>query len=884
MKREKRQLARNKKISVLSGTTLIVLLAVFLLFIIFSIRSLVMRVEDIRNHPFQVMGAGSMMRNDVDNVRISFEQLRHINTPEVVSDVRQQIEVFYDDAKERLEVIEECYLGEPEEVESLRNLLEEMRLEQERFLDYAGAEERSEEEIISYSTAHLDEVSEEFDRQLDSILSYASGRFDYFYQQAKRTGFFTILVSVLIFVTVLGVLFLYWYLMKWQTDRLQNQNQLFDLLSKTIDHIFMINELDHPERNFISENAERILGFDPDPQNISPAMLFNYMDEEDREMVRDLFRTSGETYWNTMFHYRNPALPEEKVFALQTYRILSEGREQFISVLTDETEMVKSQKELETAVAQAEQASHAKSEFLSRMSHEIRTPMNGIIGMVMLAQQNLDNQAKVADCLRKISMSSKHLLSLINDVLDMSKIESGRLEINYADFDFRVLMESLNEVIFGQAQDKGIEFEVVFVGDIDETLRGDSLRVNQVLMNLLSNALKFTPRGGKITLRVTRLHEEEAKLWLKFEVSDTGCGIAPENYGRIFQAFEQESASVSQNYGGTGLGLSISKRFTEMMGGKISVSSRLGKGTTFSVVLPFGRVEQEADRERNFAGMTALVADDDPDAVAHARLLLEKLGVRVDVTDNGYEAAAKAEQAQAAETPYDLCLIDWKMPFIDGLETIRRIREGAAGRKPAAVLMTAYDTAEIKEESRRAGAFSIITKPLFESTLSALLSAISGNGGKEETDSVVPAGDFRGRRFLVVEDNELNREIAVGLLEATGAQIETAENGKEAVEKFDRSLPGYFDLILMDVQMPVMNGYEATKAIRALKRRDAGSIPILAMTANAFSEDVEKSLASGMNGHISKPIDLKEVFDKIASALLTTPRTDDIFLSGQNDN
>ena len=420
--------------------------------------------------------------------------------------------------------------------------------------------------------------------------------------------------------------------------------------------------------------------------------------------------------------------------------------------------------------------------------------------------------------------------------------------------------------------------------DMDETLRGDSLRVNQVLMNLLSNALKFTPRGGKITLRVTRLHEEEAKLWLKFEVSDTGCGIAPENYGRIFQAFEQESASVSQNYGGTGLGLSISKRFTEMMGGKISVSSRLGKGTTFSVVLPFGRVEQEADRERNFAGMTALVADDDPDAVAHARLLLEKLGVRVDVTDNGYEAAAKAEQAQAAETPYDLCLIDWKMPFIDGLETIRRIREGAAGRKPAAVLMTAYDTAEIKEESRRAGAFSIITKPLFESTLSALLSAISGNGGKEETDSVVPAGDFRGRRFLVVEDNELNREIAVGLLEATGAQIETAENGKEAVEKFDRSLPGYFDLILMDVQMPVMNGYEATKAIRALKRRDAGSIPILAMTANAFSEDVEKSLASGMNGHISKPIDLKEVFDKIASALLTTPRTDDIFLSGQNDN
>ncbi len=880
MKREKKQLIRNKKISFVSGTALIVLLAVFLLFIIFSVRSLVMKLEDIRNHPFQVLNAGAQLRNDVDNVRISFEQLRHINTPEVVADVRQQIEVFYEDAEEQLEIVEECYLGEKEEIRSLRELMNEMQREQDQFLIYAAAAERSEAEIVSYSMEHLDEVNEGFDRQLELVMAYATERFDYYYEQARSTGAVTIVISCLIFATVLGVLFLYWYLMKWQTDRLQNQNQLFDLLSRTIDHIFMINELDHPERNFISENAERILGFDPDPGSISPAMLFDYMSEGDREMVRDLFQTSGETYWNTMFHYCNPSLPGEKVFALQTYRIRTEGKEQFISVLTDETEMVNSQKELEKAVIQAEQANRAKSEFLSRMSHEIRTPMNGIIGMVMLAQQNLDNQAKVADCLRKISMSSKHLLNLINDVLDMSKIESGRLEINNASFDFRVLMESLNEVIYGQAQDKGIEFEVVFVGDIEETLQGDSLRVNQILMNLLSNALKFTPRGGRIALRVTRLHEEETRLWLKFEVSDTGCGIAPENYGKIFQAFEQENASISENYGGTGLGLSISKRFTEMMGGKISVSSSLGKGTTFSVVLPFGRVEREDREERNFSGLTALVADDDPDAVAHARLLLEKLGVQVDSTDNGYEAVAKAEQAQMAERPYDLCLIDWKMPFIDGLETIRRIKAGAVTGKPAAVLMTAYDTTEIQEESSRVGAWSIITKPLFESALFALLAGISGKKGREEEEHV-PSGDFRGRRFLIVEDNELNREIAVGLLETTGALIDTAENGKEAVEKFEASLPGYFDLILMDVQMPVMNGYEATKAIRALNRADAALVPILAMTANAFSEDVEKSFACGMNGHISKPIDLKEVFDKIGAALLTRPQSDDIFLTGK---
>lgn len=866
MKKESLQLAKNKKISAIAGTVLIVLLAVFLFSIIFSVTNLMSRLDDIRTHPFKVLDAGGNLQNDVDNVRLSFQQLKNINTPEVVADVREQIQVFYEDAERQMNIIEKRYLGDDSDVEALREYMAEMQQEQDAFLDYAAAADRSEEEIVSYSSEHLEQVNEAFDKQLEGILKYARQRFEYFYSAADRTSTNAILFACLIFAAVLITLFIYRRLLRWQTIRLRNQNQLFDLLSSTIDHVFMINELEHPERNYISRNAERILGFAPDPEKVSPEVLFDYMSSEDQEMIRQLFNTSGETYWSAIFHYRHPSLPEEKIFGLQTYRIQNEEQDRFVTILIDQTEMVRAQKELQTAIIQAEKANAAKSEFLSRMSHEIRTPMNGIIGMVMIGQQNIGDSQKVADCFRKINLSSKHLLNLINDVLDMSKIESGRMEINRTGFDFRVFLESLNNVIYGQAQDKGIEFEEILIGDIDETLVGDSLRVNQILMNLLSNALKFTPRGGKITLRITRTDADDTNLFLKFEVIDTGCGIAPENFDKIFKAFEQENSNVSQVYGGTGLGLSISKRFTEMMDGKITVSSQQGKGSNFTVMLPFGRIKQEEGEAHDFSRIRVLVADDDPDSLAHTKLLLRKVGAQADVTDNGYEAVAKTEQAQTMGDPYDLCLIDWKMPFIDGIETIRRIRSASVSERPAAVLMTAYDSSEIQKKSRACGAVQIITKPLFESSLTALLSELFEKKSGTEEEGGTVKGDFRGKRFLIAEDNELNREIAQELLSATGALIECAVNGKEAVDKFAASLPGYFDLILMDIQMPIMSGYEATKAIRAMERRDA-DVPILAMTANAFAEDVEKSLECGMNGHINKPIDLEEVFTKIAREL-----------------
>lgn len=528
-------------------------------------------------------------------------------------------------------------------------------------------------------------------------------------------------------------------------------------------------------------------------------------------------------------------------------------------------ELKRQQKILQDALLVAQKANDAKRDFLSRMSHEIRTPMNAIIGMSAVAFNYLDDKKRTADYLSKITFSSKHLLMLLNDVLDMSKIENGKLNIRQELFDLKNLVTSLADINYGIATAKGLAFEIVISGFKDELLLGDSMRVNQILLNLLSNAIKFTPKGGSVRLEIRMLRSASDKIWLRFIVKDSGIGMKKEFLEHLYEPFEQADNGIARKYGGTGLGMAITKNLVAIMDGTIEVESQEGAGTTFMVDLPFGVSKVDKKTAAEMEEMRVLVVDDDNDTCEHAAVLLKGMGVNVDWALNGFEAIEKVRSACEDDGRcYDVCFIDWCMPELDGIETARRMRR-YVGPDVLIIIISAYDWSGIEEQAKAAGINAFIAKPFFASNLYNTLLTVSRKPelgfsavGNKETY------DFGGKKVLLVEDNELNMEIASELLKFVNLQVEHAENGKVAVDIFRNSKEKEYALIFMDIQMPLMNGYDAARCIRSSEHPAARTIPIIAMTANAFNDDVQAAFDAGMNGHLAKPIDVEVLYKTIA--------------------
>ena len=517
----------------------------------------------------------------------------------------------------------------------------------------------------------------------------------------------------------------------------------------------------------------------------------------------------------------------------------------------------------------AEEANKAKSTFLSNMSHDIRTPMNAIIGFTTLAASNIDNQEKVKDYLSKILSSSNHLLSLINDVLDMSRIESGKIYLEEQEANLSDILHDIKTIITGQIHAKQLELYMDVMDVTDEDVYCDKTRLNQVLLNLLSNAIKFTPAGGTVSVRVAQLpNAPEGSGLYEIRVKDTGIGMSQQFAKRIFEPFERERTSTVSKIQGTGLGMAISKNIIDMMGGTIEVHTEQDKGTEFviRVALRLQPERRSAEKIKELEGLKALVVDDDFNTCDSVTKMLVQVGMRSEWTLFGKEAILRAKQSIELGDAFHAYIIDWRLPDMNGIEVTRQIR--ALGDETPIIILTAYDWSDIEAEAKAAGVTAFCSKPMFMSDLRETLLAALGQQ-KAESGSILPhvndAFRFKEKRLLLVEDNELNREIALEILGEYGFQIDSAENGVQAVEKVTASKPGDYDLVLMDIQMPLMDGYEATRRIRALENPALAGIPILAMTANAFDEDRKAAMDCGMNGFLSKPIQIEELIQTLQS-------------------
>ncbi len=650
------------------------------------------------------------------------------------------------------------------------------------------------------------------------------------------------------------------------------RDELFQKLSMNVDDVFLMLDAKTYKADYVSPNVEKLLGITVEQIQKDISVLGKLHSEDCEDPKKNYLKeiqVNEQQEWD--FEYVHQKTGEQRWFHIIAMGSEVNGKKKYILVMSDRTVDKKMNQALYEAVRAAETANRAKSTFLSNMSHDIRTPMNAVIGFTTLAVSNIDNKEKVRDYLGKILSSSNHLLSLINDVLDMSRIESGKIHLEETEVSLSDMLHDLKTIISGHIYAKQLELYMDAMDITDEDVYCDKTRLNQVLLNLLSNAIKFTPAGGTVSVRLKQFPGAKKGSGLyEIRVKDSGIGMSQEFVQKIFSPFERERTSTVSRTQGTGLGMAITKNIVDMMGGTIEVRTEQGKGTEFIVRLPL-RIQSEQrsiEKIAELEDLKALVVDDDFNTCDSVTKMLVKVGMRSEWTLSGKEAVLRARQSMELGDAFHAYIIDWRLPDMNGIEVTRQIR--SMGDDTPIIILTAYDWSDIEVEARAAGVNAFCAKPLFMSDIRETLMAAIGQKQTGAENRILPetGSDFRGRCILLVEDNELNREIAEEILKQYGFLVDIAENGAVAVEKVKNSAPGTYDLVLMDIQMPVMNGYEATEQIRALEDPALAKIRILAMTANAFDEDRKQALKCGMDGFLSKPIVMEELIRTLQNNMM----------------
>ena len=649
------------------------------------------------------------------------------------------------------------------------------------------------------------------------------------------------------------------------------RDELFRKLSLNVDDVFLMLDAKTSKTDYVSPNVGRLLGipWKKVRQDVHALAELRPQNDPDRDknFLEGLSR-GEQREWDAAYLHQDTR--ELRWFHIIAMGSEVEGRTKYILVMSDRTADKQINQALSDAVAAAETANRAKSTFLSNMSHDIRTPMNAIIGFTTLALSNIDDKERVKDYLAKTLASSNHLLSLINDVLDMSRIESGKIHLEEVEVNLSDVLHDLKTIVSGQIYAKQLELYMDATDVTDEDVYCDKTRLNQILLNLLSNAIKFTPAGGTVSVRVRQLAGKVHGCGqYEFRIKDNGIGMSPEFAQKIFEPFERERTSTVSRIQGTGLGMAITKNIVDMMGGTIEVQTAQGKGSEFIICLPLRTQDEHRPVEKitELEGLKALVVDDDFNTCDSVTKMLVKVGMRAEWTLSGKEAVLRARQSIEMSDVYHAYIIDWRLPDMNGIEVTRQIR--SLHDDTPIIILTAYDWSDIEVEAKAAGVTAFCSKPMFMSDLRETLMSALGQKLTDASQELLPEedADFKDRHILLVEDNELNREIAQEILQEYGFRVDTAENGAVAVEKVRTAAPGSYDLVLMDVQMPVMDGYTATRQIRALEDPALAGIPILAMTANAFDEDRRNAMESGMNGFLSKPIVIGDLVQELHKIL-----------------